>query len=125
MSQIMKAFLGIFLMMFLVAGSAGILSAFMVVVDAQDMHAGMVDEAENSNFSPAVMADCFRRAEEAGYTLTVTLYYENREQEIYSSSAGLPESTSDVSGARLELCFPFRVSFFGIETEHTLSAYAR
>ena len=36
MSQIMKTFLGVFLIMFMVVTSSGVLSGFMTVVEAQN-----------------------------------------------------------------------------------------
>ena len=125
MSQIMKAFLGMFFILFLTAVSTGILSAYMQVVDAQDMHARMVDEVENSNFYPEVLKDCFAKAAEAGCRLSVTLYRENRAERVCTSSSMIPSQTQDVESAKLELTFPFQVAFFGIRSEHTIWAYAR
>ena len=50
MSQIMKTFLGVFLILTMVVTSAGILSSFMEVMAAQNMHAAMVNEIEDSDF---------------------------------------------------------------------------
>lgn len=125
MNQIIKAFLGVFLALLLMMTSAGILSAFMLVVDAQDMHARMVEEVENSDFYRPVMEECFDLASEAGYRLEITFYYNNSPVTSCSSSSMLPEDTANISSARLDLTFPFCVSFFGIATEHTLSAYVK
>ncbi len=125
MSQIMKAFLGVFFLLFLTATSGGILSAFMVVMDAQDMHARMIDETENSNFYPEVLKECFAQAERSGYELSMTLYRENQALVRCTGEETVPEQTEDVDSAKLELTFPFTVPFLGIRTEHTLCAYAR
>ncbi len=125
MSQIMKAFMGLFLVLFLMSTSAGILSAFMVVVEAQDMHAQIIDEMENSNFNLAVMKSWFDKANEVGYDLSITFYHDDKTEVICTSATTLPQSTADVSFAKLELSFPFQVHFFGINSWHTLCAYAR
>ena len=125
MSQIMKAFLGLFFILFMMVTSVGILSAYMLVIDAQDMHARMVDEVENSNFYPEVLKECFEWADKAGYQLSITLYHENREEQVCTDSSMVPSKTDDVDSARLDLMFPFQVRFFGIESEHTIWAYAR
>ena len=44
MSQIMKTFLGVFLIMFMVVTSSGVLSGFMTVVEAQNLHAQIINE---------------------------------------------------------------------------------
>ena len=59
MSQILKTFLGLFLILTMVATSAGILSSFLSVMTAQNMHAAMISEMEDSDFYPQVIMDCF------------------------------------------------------------------
>ncbi len=50
MSQIVKAFLGVFLTIFMAVVALGVLNTYMEVMSAQDMQARIVDELENSNF---------------------------------------------------------------------------
>jgi hypothetical protein len=125
MSQVIKAFFGVFFVLFMSVVSAGILSAFMVVVDAQDIHASMIDEIEDSNFYPGILQDCFAEAEQAGYQIEITLYQEDYSQIVCSSADMIPADTSQVTSARVDMTFPFSVGFFGIWQQHTLSAYAR
>ena len=125
MSQIMKAFLGVFLVLLLSVTATGILSAYMMVADAQDLHAAMVDEVENSNFYPPVLQACFRQAEEAGCQLQGILYNDNYTEVVCAQESQIPTDTSQVSAARLELTFPFQIGFFGMRQEHTFCAYAR
>ena len=51
MSQIMKSFLGLFLIMFMVVTSAGVLSGFLSVLSAQNTHAAIISELEDSDFA--------------------------------------------------------------------------
>lgn len=125
MSQVIKTFLGVFLVMFLAITSSGILSAYMVVADAQDLHASMVNEVENSNFYPGVIANCFSQASVANCKLKVILYQNDYKEVVCTKSSEIPNDTSRVTSARLELTFPFQISFFGISQEHTFCAYAR
>lgn len=125
MSQIMKAYMGIFLILFLTFSSAGILSGFLTVVQAQDMHADMVNELENSSFYPGVLAECFQKAEHAGYDLSVTLYQEDYTLIQCTDSDMIPDDTSRVELAKVELTFPLQMGFFGVEQNHTFCAYAR
>ena len=65
MSQIIKAFLGVFLTLFMAVTAMGILAAYMEVMNAQDMQARIVDEIENSDFNTGVVRQCFLQSEEA------------------------------------------------------------
>ena len=77
MSQIIKAFMGVFLTLFMAVTAMGILAAYMEVMNAQDMQARIVDEIENSDFNTGVVQQCFLQSEEAGYQLKVTFFNEN------------------------------------------------
>jgi uroporphyrinogen-III decarboxylase len=125
MSQIMKAFMGVFLTLFMAATSLGILSAYMEVMSAQDMQARMVDEIENSDFSPLVMRECYAQCEKAGYSLVITLFCEDQALCTIHSRSEVPSDITGVEVAKVELQFPFRVAFLGIETEHAFTGYAR
>jgi hypothetical protein len=125
MSQIMKAFMGIFLTLFMAVTSLGILSAYMEVMSAQDMQARMVDEIENSDFSPLVMRECYTQCEKAGYSLVITLFCEEQVLQTIHSKSEVPDSIAGVEVAKVEMKFPFRVPLLGIEKEHAFTGYAR
>ena len=44
MSQVMKAFMGVFMVLFLMATSTGVIGAYYQVLHAQNTHAVMIDE---------------------------------------------------------------------------------
>lgn len=125
MSQIMKSYLGIFLIVFMVVCSVGILSAFVTVMDAQDLHARIISEIEDSDYSGNVIRENFEKAGEAGYQLSVTLFYENGDKAECHSGEEVPSGGGKVRQARIDLAFPFQVAFFGINHMHSLSGYAR
>lgn len=125
MSQIMKGFLGIFMILFLVSSAVGILSAFLTVMDAQDLHESVINEIEDSNYSWNVLAENFEKVENSGYQLEVVLYYADGGQAVCSSGTELPSDSRAVTLARVDLRFPFQVGFFGVNEMHTLSGYAR
>jgi hypothetical protein len=60
-SQIMKTFLGVFLIMFMVVTSSGVLSGFMTVVEAQNLHAQIINELEDSDYDSSVAQTCFEK----------------------------------------------------------------
>lgn len=125
MSQIMKTFMGIFLLLFLMASSAGMLGAFLQVLNAQDIHAQIVDEMENGNYCLPILQESFQNAETYGYELEVLLYSENHETYLCTAKSELPQDTKDMEMAKVTLTFPFEISFFGISQKYHISGYAR
>lgn len=125
MSQIMKTFMGIFLLLFLMASSAGVLGAFLQVLNAQDMHAMIVDELENSNYCLPVLRESFQKAENYGYDLEVILYRENHETYVCTEKEVLPQNTNDMEMAKVTLVFYFEIPFLRIRQSYGISGYAR
>ncbi|MBR4026464.1 MAG: hypothetical protein IKJ01_02745 [Lachnospiraceae bacterium] len=125
MSQIMKAFMGIFMILFLMVSSVGMLGAFLQVLHAQDMHACMIDEMENSNYCKEVLEECFEIAEQSGYKLELILYQENYKAVSCTTKAELPQENVDIALAKVTLEFPFRIVFFQINDNYKISGYGR
>ena len=124
MSQIIKTFLGVFLILTMVVTSAGILSSFMEVMAAQNMHAAMVNEIEDSDFYYEVIKDCFDAAQAKGYQLTVTMYGADNSEIRCTDKSQVPQE-ADVVMARVELKFKSLLVYFGVDSEHSLEGYAR
>lgn len=125
MSQVMKAFMGVFMVMFLMTTSTGVLGAFYQILHAQNTHAVMIDELENSDYAKAVMLECFKTAEQEEYDLQLSLYSDSEEIKTCTSSADLPESTKEVSMVEVVLQYSIEVAFFEVVTEQQLFGYAR
>ena len=125
MSQIIKAFMGVFLTLFMAVTAMGILAAYMEVMNAQDMQARIVDEIENSDFNTGVVRQCFLQSEEAGYQLKVTFFNENSTVATVSQVSQIPYGMDGVDMAKVEMQFPFQVAFLGINRQHTFVSYAR
>lgn len=123
MSQIMKTFLGVFLIMFMVVTSSGVLSGFMTVVEAQNLHAQIINELEDSDYDSSVAQTCFENASKAGDTLELKLYMTDNSIRTVTDASQIA-SSDEIEKARVELKFTYAVAFFGIEQEHVLSGYA-
>lgn len=123
MSQIMKAFLGVFLIMFMAVTSSGVLSGFLAVIEAQNLHAQIINELEDSDFHSDVARQCFESAAEKKDALSITFYMADNSTHTATGVSGIPDS-SDIVKARVELKFNYQVAFFGIDQEHVLSGYA-
>lgn len=125
MSQVIKGYLGVFLVLLLMMSSIGILSAFMIVVNAQDLHANIVDKLENSACANTVIEECFDKAKQAGYGLSVCLFYEDGTNCQIASEAEIPANSGESAYARVELEFPLQVGFFQVDQDHRISGYVR
>ena len=113
MSQIMKTFLGVFLIMFMVVTSSGVLSGFMTVVEAQNLHAQIINELEDSDYDSSVAQTCFENASKAGDTLELKLYMTDNSVRTVTDASQIA-SSDEIEKARVELKFTYAVAFFGI-----------
>lgn len=125
MSQLLKSFMGIFLILFMIVTSLGILAAYFQVMNAQDLQARIVNEVENGDYAAPVVKNCFDYAAKNGYKLAVTYYYEDGGVVQATQKEAALSDVEMVEMARIDLSFPFRVAFFKIDKEHTFSSYAR
>ena len=125
MSQIVKAFLGVFLTLFMAVVALGVLTAYMEVMNAQDMQARIVDELENSDFNASVMNACFEQCAKAGYELAVTLYGGDGSVASIHKKEEVLAPAADVTMAKVELRFTMKSGFLGIDQSRTLVGYAR
>lgn len=124
MSQIMKTYLGIFLLLLFTFTSAGFFGCFLQVIEAQDMHARFVDEIENSNYYEGTLQAVFEEARSAGYAVTVTAY-KNQETIIMHSQNDVTGLGEYVDMGRVDMDFRLRIPFLGISEVHTLTSYIR
>lgn len=125
MSQIMKAFMGVFMVLLLMTTSAGVLGAFYQILHAQNTHAVMLDELENSDFAKQIMEACFETAEEESYRLQLSLYSTSKEITTCTSVVELPDNTEDVMMVEVVLFYDIEIAFFEIAKEQQLFGYAR
>ena len=124
MSQIFKAFTGLFIVLLMTAACAGLLSLFLQVMAAQNLQADMIFRLEDSSFARPVLEDCFAEAEEADCQLTLQLFLEDGSVKTCRTGTELPEETSEVEKVRLALTFIMQTDFPKISEEHTLTGYA-
>ena len=125
MSQIIKGYLGVFLVLLLMLTSVGVLSAFMGVISAQDVHGAIIDELENSAYARNVLEEAFDKTAQAGYQMEVTLYFDDGGSNYISSKEEIPANSMKTSYARVDLRFPLKIAFFQVNQNHVISGYAR
>lgn len=125
MSQIMKTYMGVFVILLMAAVSMGILSSYIEVMNAQDMQARFVDEIEYSGFNEEVIRGCFEESNRIGNTLEIVLYGEDAQVVTLTNEKEPWTLPDEIRMARVKLKFYFRVPFLGINREHTIIGYAR
>lgn len=125
MSQIIKAYTGVFILLFLMFTGTGILGAFLQTLQAQNLHGKVIDELENSNYATAVLQESFEIVEEYGLQLEVLLYLENGGVITCDSVSAVPETMEAVVMAEVALEYPVRIPFVGLDKRHQLVGYAR
>ena len=125
MSQIIKAFTGVFIVLFIMATGTGILGAFLQTLQAQNLHGKVIDELENSDYSLSVLRENFQIVEEYGAQLEVLLYLEDGSVIVCHNANEVPGSIPAVTMAEVALEYPVRIPFVGLDRSHQLVGYAR
>ena len=125
MSQIMKTFLGVYIILLMTLSVMGILGAFLTVLSAQNMHSQIITELEDSDFSRQVIRSCFEQAQKAGQSLTLELYSKQDQSRVCNSWQEAELISYEIDMARVELKFDFEVAFFEIKSSHVLSGFDR
>lgn len=123
MSQIIKAFMGIFFLMMLLLLGVGILSAQMDVADALDYKSDMIAEIENSNYSPKVLNACIRQAMDNGYSVEIKTYTPEKSTVTYTRPN--VTDTTDVVMAEVIITYPYRIGILESVTNHQVRGFAR
>ena len=125
MSQVMKAFMGVFMVLLLMTTSAGVLGAFYQILHAQNTHAIMLDELENSDFAKGIMEACFETAKMEEYRLQMNLYSTSSDIKTCMCVEDIPQNTEDVRMVEVVLFYDIELAFFDIAKEQQLFGYAR
>lgn len=109
MGQIVKSYLGIFLMMFLCVIGIGLISTEVQICKARDFKTDAVTALENSNYNQGVIDAWKNQAEEAGYQLEVKEYGD----------------TEGTKMAEVVLTYSYQISPFHEEETHCIRGYVR
>ncbi len=125
MSQVMKAFMGVFMVLFLMITSTGVIGAFYQILHAQNTHAMMIDELENSDYAKPVMEACFEIAEAENYRLQLSLYSDSEGIKTCTSADELSEYIDGITMVEVVLFYDIEIAFFEIAKEQQLFGYAR
>ena len=125
MSQIIKTFTGIYILLFLMSAGTGLLGAFLQVLQAQNMHSMVIDELENSDYAMKILEDAFTVVEAKGAQLRVRLYLEDGTQVDCEEAEDVPDTSAKVRIAQVQIVYPIMVPLMGVSEEYALTGYAR
>ncbi len=125
MSQILKAFTGIFIVLFMMCSALGILGVFFQTLQAQDFHAVIINELENSSYAHTVAEQAFTASEAYGYELEIIFYQEDEMPVVCREAEAIPENIKEVQMAQVTLQYPVEIIFFQVAEKQTVIGYAR
>lgn len=119
MPQIVKSFIGYFLLLVVVFAGTGIVSASIDATNAQRYVSDITDEMELYNFSDSIVNDCMDRVN--NHTDSEAKNYSNLTINNLAN-AGDPYS----NGREVTMEYKFSIPFLNMgETVHTVRAVAR
>ena len=124
MSQVIKAFTGVFFLMLLTLLGSGIVSAQLDSAYARDYKEAVVAEIENSGFCESVMNACITQAREDGYELTMTVYQSGEKPIVVESKVDGDIMAENVEMVEILLNYDYSIPFLNYMSRHTLRGYA-
>lgn len=125
MSQIIKAFTGVFITLFLTATGVGILGAFLQTLQAQNFHGKIIDEMENSDYAITVLNELFVDVNNQGNDLEIMLFLEDGTILECDSQSELPEKLNEINMAEVTLTYSVQIPFLGLNQNYCIVGYAR
>ena len=108
MEQVIKTYLGIFLMMLLSTVGIGIVAAEAQICQSRNFKSDVVVELENSNYNREVINACIKQADELGYQLQVNLYEDSGAITV-CENGNVPPVEKEVTMAEVILHYAYRM----------------
>lgn len=110
MKHIPVIYISVFMILFGVSVSTGLIKANMTALRAAEFHMDAIAEIENSNFADSVIDACVNQAAECGYQLNV---------EKFTDTKGVTNM------AEVVLSYDYRIPFLNIDNKYCKRGYAR
>ena len=123
MSEIIKSYMGVFLLLLMTLAAGEILAGYMQVLGAQNLHSEILSELEDSNYYSGVVDDAIQRAVAQGYGLSMELYDEDGHCYHISRTGDARNLPGDVVKGEVKLTFSYESPFFGLSQSHVLRGY--
>ena len=124
MSQVIKVWMSLFLILVFIVTGIGCISAGIEVEHARSFKTDVVANLENSNYNADVINSCISTASDNDYVLTIVAYGKDGSVKTYRN--GTPaESTKGVYAASVTLKYRYKIGFLNINTEKSVRGMAR
>ncbi|MGN0342763.1 MAG: hypothetical protein ACI4DO_08210 [Roseburia sp.] len=123
MEQIIKTYLGIFMILLMTVTGIGIVAAEVEVTRAREFKSDVIIELENSDYNVNVLNACMQQAQEIGYDLDITLYGKDGTAVNYEPGGTIP--SQGVNFAEVVLNYSYRTGPFGNFLQHSIRGYGR
>lgn len=124
MPAIIKSFMGIFFFAMIVFLGIGILNYQTDVSRAENYQRDVLQELQNSDFSPSVMNACIQAGAENNYEVSIDVSSGDGTRATYTKNR-LAANTADVAAAYVTVVYKSRLPFLGVETANSLRGFAR
>lgn len=124
MPAIIKAFMGIFFFAMVVFLGIGILNYQTDVSRAKNYQRDVLQELQNSDFSPSVMNACIQDGTDRDYDVSIDVSSLDGTRATYTKNC-LAADTANVATAYVTVVYKSRLPFLGVETASSLRGFAR
>ena len=124
MPLIIKSFMGVFFVTLVVFLGIGIINYQTDVNKATSYKQDVIEELQNSNFSPSVMNACILTGAENNYEIKIDVSLKDGSHSTYTNSRPAAVK-ADVEAAYVTVVYKSRLPFLGVETSNCLRGFAR
>lgn len=127
MHTIIDFFVGLFFLLAEAFSGLGMITSSIDVRNAIDYQTAVVDELEQSNFSPSVVDACGRQGYAYGYTVNFVLYHDDgtTTSVTYTDDTVSAGDTSDVYMAQVTTDYDYQIKIFNSLVQHELRNHAK
>lgn len=110
MAEIIKVYLGLFMLLLLLVLGVGIIGAVRQAENARLFHEDVIEELQCSNFSPGVESACAELASAQGYQLSIT---------------PIRDEEGEILMEEVILRYPYKIPILDLSLMHETRGYAR
>ncbi|MCR5469117.1 MAG: hypothetical protein K6F37_09160 [Lachnospiraceae bacterium] len=126
MELVVKTFMGLFFLLFLMLVGVELIGALANTEKARDFKNMAVTEIENSDYDPVVINELIASAEDEDFGLTVSLKNSDGESFVITDRTNATiDMTRDVAFASLKLEYDYSIPLFNASSPHVLYSLMR
>lgn len=127
MHTVIDFFVGLFFLLAEAFAGLGMITSSIDVRNAIDYQTAVVDELEQSNFSPSVVDACGRQGYSYGYTVNFVLYHDDgtTTSVTYTDDTVSAGDTSNVYMAQVTTDYDYQIKIFNSLVQHELRNHAK